>query len=259
MGQRRTQARRRGRKQDRGERVAKTLLGNLVYVFLGGAVLLFAAALIAAAQHIPSSAASDTSATTNYSSGWIPLTSNSSSAIIAAARKSTLFNVNRKGNGDFLKDLSHLETPILVRALQTPGSVVMPDYYVIPIDNAKGAMVGAAELELNASHTSVQVTSIVTYTSPHPHGQVSHVAKSAALTDLTSQRRVVLRSGAQPQLVYIPIDAALLETGRVTWNGGGTSPTDPVWLIPGADGQNHIVGADGHAYAMSSVPVMKQP
>jgi hypothetical protein len=237
----------------------KALLGNLVYVFLGGAVLLFAAILIAAAQHIPSRAASDTSTTTNSSSGWIPLSSNSSSAIIAAARQSTLFNVNRKGKGDFLKDLSHLEAPVLVRALQTPGSVVMPDYYIIPIDNAAGKMVGAAELELNASHTSIQVTSIVTYTSAHTHGQVSHIAKSAALKDLSSQRRVALRSGAQPQLVYIPIDAAALETGAVAWNGGGTSPTDPVWLIPGADGQNHIVGADGHAYEMSSVPVMKQP
>jgi len=255
----RVSAHRRGRRKSRVERVTKTLLGNLVYVFLGGAALLFAAILIAAAQHIPSSAASDTSATTNYSSGWIPLKSTSSSALIAAARQSTLFNVNRKGKGDFLKDLSHLETPVLVRALQTPGSVVMPDYYIIPIDNAKGQMVGAAELELNASHTSVQVTSIVTYTSAHRHGQVSHVAKSAALTDLSSQRRIALRSGAQPQLVYIPIDAAALETGEIVWNGGGTSPTDPVWLIPGADGQNHLVGADGHAYEMSSVPVMKQP
>jgi hypothetical protein len=167
--------------------------------------------------------------------------------------------VNRTGKGDFLKDLSHLEAPVLVRALQTPGSIVMPDYYIIPIDNAAGKMVGAAELELNASHTSVQVTSIVTYTSAHPHGQVSHIAKSAALTDLASQRRVALRSGGQPQLVYIPIDAAALETGEIVWNGGGTSPTDPVWLIPGADGQNHIVGADGHAYEISSVPVMKQP
>jgi hypothetical protein len=237
----------------------KALLGNLVYVVLGGAALLFAAILIAAAQHIPPSAASDTSATTNYSSGWIPLKSTSSSAIIAAARQSTLFNVNRKGSGDFLKDLSHLEAPVLVRALQTPGSVVMPDYYIIPIDNATGKMVGAAELELNASHTSIQVTSIVTYTSAHPHGQVSQVAKSAALMDLANQRRVAVRSGAQPQLVYIPIDAAALETGEVVWNGGGTSPTDPVWLIPGADGQNHLVGADGHAYEMSSVPVMKQP
>lgn len=259
MRQNRTLARRQERRKGKAQRVAKALLGNLVYIFLGGAVLLFVVALVSAAQHIPSSAASDTSATTSYSSGWIPLTSSSSSAIIAAARKSELFNVNRKGNGDFLKDLSHLETPILVKALQAPGSVVMPDYYIIPIDNAAGKMVGAAELELNASHTSVQVTSIVTYTSAHPHGQVSHVAKSAALTDLSAQRGVALRSGVQPQLVYIPIDAAELETGQVVWNGGGTSPTDPVWLIPGADGQNHIVGADGHAYNISSVPLMKQP
>lgn len=258
MGRNRASAHRRGRGKSRVERVTKALLGNLVYVILGGAALLFAAILIAAAQHIAPSATSDTSATTTNSSGWIPLTSTSSSAIIAAARQSTLFNVNRKGSGDFLKDLSHLETPILVKALQAPGSVVMPDYYVIPIDDATGEMVGAAELELNASHTSVQVTSIVTYTSAHPHGQVPHVAKSAALTDLASQRQVALRSGAQPQLVYIPIDAAALESGEVVWNGGGTSPTDPVWLIPGADGQDHIVGVDGHVYEMSSVPIMQQ-
>ena len=258
MGRNRASAHRRGVEKTGSSESRKTLLGNLAYVFLGGAVLLFAAILIAAAQHIPSSAASDTSATTNYSSGWIPLKSTSSSAIIAAARQSTLFNVNRKGKGDFLKDLSHLETPVLVERSDT-GKRRHARLLHHPHRQCEGQMVGAAELELNASHTSVQVTSIVTYTSAHPHGQVSHVAKSAALTDLSSQRRIALRSGAQPQLVYIPIDATALETGEVVWNGGGTSPTDPVWLIPGADGQNHLVGTDGHAYAMSSVPVMKQP
>ena len=260
MGRNRRSAQRRGRRKLLSERIVQAVVGNLAYVFLGGAALLFTAILIATAQRIPPSVATGANgATANYTSGWIPLTSETPAAIIAAARQSSLFNVNRKGNGDYLKDLSHLENPVLVRALQTPGSVVMPDYYVIPIDNAKGVMVGAAELELNASHTSVQVTSIVTYTHAHQHGQLPQVARSSALTSLSSQSRVALHSGAQPQLVYIPIDAAALESGQITWNGGGVSPTDPVWLIPGADGQNHIVGTDGHAYNMSSVPVMKQP
>lgn len=236
------------------------MAGNLAYIILGGAVVFFAVVLVAAAQHIPSSTATNnSSAAASDTSGWIPLKSKTPAAIIAAARQSSLFNVNRKGNGDYLKDLSHLETPILVRALRAPGSIVMPDYYVIPIDNAFGMMVGAAELELNASNTAVQVTSIVTYTKPHPHGQIAQLASSAAATALANQRRVVLRSGAQPQLVYIPIDAAALESGQIIWNGGGTYPADPVWLIPGVDGQDHIVGTDGRAYDMTSVPVMKQP
>lgn len=94
MNRKKAIARRQERRKSRIKRATMFLLGNLVYAILGGAILLCARAVIASVQHIPSSAADSPNAT-KPSGDWIPLTSKSPSAIIAAARKSALFNVNR--------------------------------------------------------------------------------------------------------------------------------------------------------------------
>ena len=260
MGRKKLLARRQERQNAKKKRTVRSLVGYLAYVLLALAVILFAIVVVAAVRH--GSTSTDTSdaaaATADAGNGWIPITSDTPDAIIAAAHKTTMFNVNRSDGGDYL-DISHLEAPILVRALPAVGSDSMPDYYVIPIDDTSGAIVGAAELALNSTHTAIQLTSIITYSEPRPHGQMPHMGISVAESILSTQSHTTLRSGTQPQLVYVPIDAGALESGEVTWNGGGLYPADPVWLIPGADGQNHLVGTDGHAYEMSSVPVMKQP
>ena len=265
VSQRKATARRHERQNRRRGRIARWFVGNLAYVFLGGAIVLFAVAAIAAAQRIPGGTAegandaASAAATANAGTGWIPLTAQSPRAIIEAARKSSLFHVNRTNGGDYLRDLSRLETPVYVRALHVAGSVTLPDYYVIPIDDASGRMVGAAELALNPAHTAVQLTAIITYKTPRPHGQLTLATRAAAVTDVARQRHTTLRHNAQPELVYVPIDATALQTGAITWNGGGEYPADPVWVIPGADGADHIVGTDGHVYAPGDLPVMKQP
>ena len=258
MSRKKAIARRHERHRNRIRRTARYVAGHLAYVVLGAAFLLAAVAVIASAQHIPSSAA-DSSNAAKSNSDWIHLSSKSPSAIIAAARKSALFRVNRSGNGDYLKDLSHLENPVFVRALRRPGSVVMPDYYVIPIDDVSGKAVAAAELELNKSHTAIQVVAIITYASPRPHGQLAHVSMATAITDVSRQQHTRIKVGASATLVYFPVDATLLETGQIVWKSGGISPSDPIWLIPGADGQDHVVGTDGRAYMENDLPIMKQP
>lgn len=261
MGRRKLLARRQDRQGAKRKRVAKSLIGNLAYLLLAVAVVFFAVVIILATRHGPSSTPeSDAAAqaTSDAGNGWITITSDSPEAIIAAAHKTTLFNVNRSNGGDYL-DISHLEAPVYVQALHTAGSISSPDYYIIPVDDTTGAMVGAAELALNPTHTAIQLTSIITYSSPRPHSQLSLVEQSTALANLSTQKRISLRTGAQPQLIYVPIDSTALETGEITWDGGGLFPADPIWLIPGADGKDYVVGSDGHAYDMSSIPIMKQP
>ncbi len=264
MSQKKATARRHERRTQRRGRIARWLVGNLAYVFLGGAIVLFAVVAVAAAQRIPGGVAqgadnASAAATANAGTGWIPLTAQSPRAIVEAARKSSLFHVNRSQGGDYLRDLSRLETPVYVRALHVAGAVTLPDYYIIPIDDASGRIVGAAELALNPAHTAVQLTAIITYKTPRPHGQPALVQRPAAVTDISQQRHTTLRRNTQPELVYIPIDATALQTGAITWNGGGQYPADPVWVVPGADGQDHVVGTDNHVYATSDLPVMKQP
>jgi hypothetical protein len=257
-------ARRAERQHNRIISKARSLVGNFAYVLLAGAVVLFAVVIVAAAHSVPvtntlTGGAGNVNAAGDDGSEWIPLTSNAPGAIIAAARKSSLFKMDRSGNGDYLKDISHLETPVLVHAMHAAGSISMPDYYVIPIDGPGGTIIGAAELALNPEHTAIQVTSIITYDAPRPHGKMAHLDQGAAQSALATQKHVNLRNGAQAQLVYAPIDATALETGEVTWSGGGLYPADPIWLIPGSDGKDHVVGTNGKAFDASSVPLMKQP
>ena len=77
--------------------------------------------------------------------GWIPLRSTLSADIIVAAKRSTLFHVDRSSNGDYLKDISRLGVPQLVQALHVAGKANSPDYFIIPIENATGQTVGSAE------------------------------------------------------------------------------------------------------------------
>ncbi len=186
---------------------------------------------------------------------WIPLKSESPADIIAAARKSPLFNVDRSGNGDYVKDLSHLGTPVLVHALHAPNGIALPDCFVIPVHDGSGATMAAAELELNPSRSAILVMAIVTYTHPHPHDTIPRMSEAAALSAVAAQHHTSLHSSAQPELVYFPINAYAQATGKIVWVSGGEYPADPIWLVPGADGQDHIVGGDGHVYYLKDLPI----
>lgn len=242
-----------------------SLLGSLAFPLLGLAALALGGAIVIAARQTPSTVAAGsttgTSAqhTSNASptSDWIALRSTSAADIIAAARQSSLFRQNTSGGGDHVSDLSRLGTPALVLAIQPPGATVgqFPDFYVVPILNASGAATDAAELALNSSHTAIQVIAIVTYSQPHPHGAIPRVPQSTALADATAQH-AALRAGSSAQLVYFPADATAQETGKVTWNGGGEYPADPIWLVPGANGRDTLVGADGRVYNSDQLPMV---
>lgn len=258
MSRKKAMIRRRERRKNRIERITRFLVGNLAYVILGGAILLFIGVVYATLQHIPATTAGSPNAA-QAKDGWIRLTSKSPSAVIAAARQSALFHVDRSGSGDYLKDLSRLENPILVRAYHRPGSPMMPDYYVIPIDDASGVIVGAAELELNKAHNAIRVTAIVTYPSSRRHGQMALVSLTSATNTLARQRHVGIQARTAAALIYFPVDAHLQETGKIVWKGGGEYPADPIWLLPGADGQQYVVGTDGLTRPASQLPVMTAP
>jgi hypothetical protein len=134
---------------------------------------------------------------------------------------------------------------------------VYPDFYVVPILDSTGAATDAAELSLNPSHTAIQVIAIVTYSQPHAQGAIARMTASSAVASVASQQHSALRSGAAPWLVYFPADAAAQETGQVTWTGGGEYPADPIWLVPGADGRDHVVGVDGRVYSPAQLPLIK--
>ena len=111
--------------------------------------------------------------------GWIPLHARTASAIIAAAQQSPLVHVDRSGAGDYLKDLSRLGMPQLVVGYSTQPGVVLNNYYILPILDAQGNAIGAAELVLNANQSAIKVQSLDTYAQPHRYGAVTLVTLPA--------------------------------------------------------------------------------
>ncbi len=253
--------RRIARRQPPMTRVLRVIMYNSPFALLGLAVMVFAVAVIIAcgqsAQAQPSATATNAGTTSaSLPPGWIPLRSQAPADIIAAARQSPLFQVNRSGNGDYLTDLSHLGTPVLVQGYPPTSGVTLPDYDIIPVlDAASGSSVGAVVAELNATHTALHVQSIDTYAIPRAHGAIAQIALPRALSALASQAHTQPLSAMPPRLVYLNINPQGIDQGTLNWTGGGILPDDPVWLIAGADGQQHIIGTDGHAYLPNQLPI----
>jgi hypothetical protein len=237
------------------QRVLRAIGHNSPFALLAIAATAFIAAVMIACGQ---SAQAQNSAATPLPSGWIALRSQSPVDVIAAARQSPLFNVNRSGNGDYLSDLSHLGTPLLVQGYSAVAGVTLPDYDIIPVlDAASGSSLGAAVLQLNAAHTAIHVQSIDTFARPRAAGAIAQMNLPRAVSTLTTQSHTQLAFNARPRLVYLNISLQGVDQGTLTWTGGGILPDDPLWLIPGADGHDHIIGNDGHAYLPQQLPPAK--
>ena len=260
-----TRPQRHGRAPRRAPHVLQHIAGTAVFVLLGLSVLGLIAVLSVMHAQLPSGSAASLSqgdtSTANVSTPdeqgvWIPIHSTASADLLAAARHSSLFTQNRSESGDHVTDLSRLVIPVFVRPLRHVSSVngSLPDFYVIPILNLQGETTDAVELELNPAHTAVHVIAIVTYAHPHPLGAIPQVALHAAVASVETRHHVKQRSGTRAELVYFPLDAQQQQTGKLVWTSGGQFPADPLWLINGADGQEHIVGNDGAVYYSNQIP-----
>ena len=243
----------------------RRLLGGGAFIMLGLSVLALAAVIALAATHAPvdplSVGGSSGAILNNSSPGnsdWIPLRSTSAHDIVAAARRSELFNERSYLPGDHVSSLAHLGAPVLVTALQPLGASARtyPDFYVLPVLDNKGMVTDAAELQLNAQHTAIHVIAIVTYTQPQAQGAISPMTSAAAQAAVRAQRHATLQANASTTLVYFPGDPIAQETGHVVWTAGGEFPADPIWLVRGSDGKDYVVGNDGKVYDISQLPMI---
>lgn len=197
---------------------------------------------------------------TPSSGNWIPISSDTPAAVLAAFKQSGMYAASLTGKGDGSPDLSRPETPVFERELHIPGGLIVPDVYVIPFDAADGSLTWFAICNINATHTAIEAGEIAPGAlpngQPRPHGQLTPVAASAAAAAVHVQRNIALRAGAQPALVFVVIDATLIETGQVKWTAPA-GPQNPFWLVPGADGHDYLVDTTGQAHLESEVPIEK--
>lgn len=192
------------------------------------------------------------------SGDWIPISSDTPAAVLAAFRQSGMYSDAQTGAGDGAPDLTRPEAPIFERELHVPGGLIVPDMYVIPFDTATGSIGWFALCNVNAAHTAIEVGEIapggLANGQPRPHGQLTPIVASNAAAAVHAQRGVQLRVGMQPSLVFVEIDASLIETGQVSWSAPA-GPQNPYWLVPGADGHDYLVDTTGKAHLLSEVPI----
>src|SRR6185437_8375022 len=79
------------------------------------------------------------------------------------------------------------------------------------------------------------------YSSPFPY-----LSAEQASALLKRTRGVDTLSQPAPELVFLPINVGLPEKHGPAWGwrGGGAIPSDPVWLLAGADGRDYVIGTD---------------
>jgi hypothetical protein len=236
----------------RKARRLRAVLGLAAMALLAVSVVALAGTLILTARTAPVSLASG-QAVTISDDGWVPLRSTAPADVLAAARQSPLLEQSTDDAGNPL-DLSRLGTPVLVYGLAARSAAKLPDAFVIPMLDRASRATRAAEAELNAAHTALHVTAVVTFTRPRP-AAIAASSAASAVARVTRQRHTTLRASAQPDLVYFPVDAQAQVVGAVVWRAGGEYPADPVWRVPGADGHDYFVGTNGAVYTLNQLPI----
>ena len=245
-------SRRSGRRHPRRQRsrVLRAALGLGSIGLLAVAGIALAVSLAATLHSAPVTSAAPSSADATVSSGdWIPLRSQAPSDVLAAMQQSPMLD---PANGQTL-DLSRLGTPLLVHGLAARDGSALPDTYVVPALDRSGHAAGAVEAELNASGTALQVDGIVTFAKAQP-AAITRLSATAAAERVSQRRHVALRAGEAPQLVYFPVDSEAQTLGKLKWSAGGEYPADPIWRVPGADGQDYFVGTNGAVYTLAQLP-----
>jgi hypothetical protein len=184
---------------------------------------------------------------------WIPIKSTSAADILAAMKQTSFFQHTQNDSGDHIQDLSRLGMPALVRALQPPTGGTVPDVYMLPVLNSSTAVSDAVQFVLNADHTQLRFSAAITY--PSPRAAFVRMTASSSVSAVSAQHNTALRANQQPYLVYFPTHAPAPNSAAPAWTAGGDSPFDPAWLVPGADGKDHIVCPDGSVHYPSELPI----
>ncbi|HEX9106788.1 MAG TPA: hypothetical protein VF832_06165, partial [Longimicrobiales bacterium] len=108
----------------------------------------------------------------------------------------------------------------------------------------------------NRDHTAVYVGSL-SGAEPADHWPALLVSADQAALIVSQSLHVALRAGNAPRLIYLAAyDTNGVGRGQVYWVAGGGGPQNPIWQVPGADGQDYFVGTDGQAYTVTQLPLL---
>jgi hypothetical protein len=153
-----------------------------------------------------------------------------------------------------------LDLPTLVHAFgaHTGIGYYDDDHWVVSVRNASGRECGIFDFVYDRANHRIRFSSfgLILPQDPRSTKPFPYISPASAMAELQSERKLAPLSGAQPELVFFPIDPRYRDpSSPVKWFGGGEAPDDPTWLIVGSDGQSYFVGHDMRVHSLQEVPI----
>lgn len=189
------------------------------------------------------------------STRWIPLRSVISSDVASAIQASANFVMLKSRYS-----AASLDVPMLVHSLMPAASsdYFSDDHWVVSIRDASGVDVGVIDFAFDRAHSRMRLAG---YGAMRPGSQYyghtfPFVSTQTAVSRFTVERHIAVAPGSRPILVFFQLQGDWLGPEAPHHRlSGGSAPTDPVWLIKGADYIDYIVGTDLRVFARRDLPI----
>lgn len=261
-------------------RVLRTIkLGGALFTLAVAIVVTFGVMAHLGPSHPGAAAAGPTSAVTHGQKGhatcdlpgqpkcppndrhWVTVASTSPNDILAAMQSSPAYMTppnaaSAPGGSAYSFDAPVLVLPATTRTRLDVDS--MPHYIVCASIN--GVRRVTYELTYDPAHKQLYIGSIGIELPNDPHyGKPfpwDGVTASVALSKLQAAHQMSAGPGVRPQLVYFSPDPKIAQPGLAhPWAGGGSSASEAIWRIKGADGRLYFVGIDSVVYTAAQLPI----
>jgi hypothetical protein len=188
---------------------------------------------------------------------WYSINSGSAADIQSAAKCTDMYQSAFQGN-DIIAAALHsgtLAAPLLVKPYRS--DVGLSQFWVVPVVNASNHPLAFLTLIYDPQTQRIQegefdaVTGDMFYAS-HVFPAVT---ANGAVAAVSTEQRIAMAAGQTAELIYFPTDIVGIQNGTNHWDGGGATVIDPIWRVPGADGQWHYVDHNGLAHLSTDIPV----
>jgi hypothetical protein len=188
--------------------------------------------------------------------GWFPVGSESPGVVSASIAASKVFVAMENRYG-----CASLDTPALVHAY---GAHTGIDYYddnhwVVSVHDASGMRCGLFDFVYDRAQQRMRFSSfgVLTPQDPHSSQAFPYISSAVAVARLQSQRKLNVRAGAQPELIFFPIDPSFpyLNSPVHKWAGGGNSAMNPMWHMVGSDAHDYFIGNNLNVSVRQDLPI----
>lgn len=191
------------------------------------------------------------------SAKWFSINSGSAADILSAAKCTDMFQSASQGTDLIANALrtGTLANPVLVKPYR--GDVGLTQYWVIPVVASNNHPLALLTFMFNPQSRLIHEGEFdaVTGNMFYMNRSFPAVTATMSIAAVSTEQHMAIVQGRAPELIYFPGDRIGLETGKNSWRAGGTVVIDPIWRVPGADGNWHYVDHDGHAHINTEIPV----